>query len=91
MNALMVEQNVERIQYVETQLDHMNVTVKMVLKREEGYALVGVMNMLQRLAICRINDQQYHLFVASTTFSRTCPSLLDLRFLPPSIGVSSSH
>ena len=44
MNALMVEHNVVKIQYVETQLVRMYVIVKMVSKRKEGYALVGALN-----------------------------------------------
>ena len=47
----MVEHNAEGIQYVETQLDHMNVTVKMVLKRKERYVLVGMSNLFQRLFV----------------------------------------
>ena len=44
MNALMVEQNVLKIPYVETQLGHMYVIVKMVSKRKEEYVLVGALN-----------------------------------------------
>lgn len=47
MNAPMVEHDVDRIQFVETQSDHINVTVKMVSRREEEYVLVGALNFFQ--------------------------------------------
>lgn len=48
MNAPMVEHDVDRIQFVETQSDHINVTVKMVSRREEEYVLVGALNVFPR-------------------------------------------